>query len=142
MQSHRLQSARVLCPWDSPGKTTGVGCHFHLQENLPHPGIEPRSPVFWALTELRRKSTQFHIIPRQEVKSRRTTKNKVLTLTKVHYKTIVHYKTTAIVAMQYWKKKKNKQTNGKVSRDRPPHTACSVEKRVFSMSSTGVAGHP
>ena len=20
-----------LCPWDSPGKNTGVGCHFHLQ---------------------------------------------------------------------------------------------------------------
>ena len=22
--------ARVLCPWDSPGKNTGVGCHFLL----------------------------------------------------------------------------------------------------------------
>ena len=21
----------VLCPWDSPGKSTGVGCHFLLQ---------------------------------------------------------------------------------------------------------------
>ena len=25
-----LQPARLLCPWDSPGKTTGVGCHFLL----------------------------------------------------------------------------------------------------------------
>ena len=25
------QPARVLCPWDSPGKNTGVGCHFLLQ---------------------------------------------------------------------------------------------------------------
>ena len=24
--------ARVLCPWDSSGKNTGVGCHFLLQE--------------------------------------------------------------------------------------------------------------
>ena len=24
-------SARLLCPWDSPGKNTGVGCHFLLQ---------------------------------------------------------------------------------------------------------------
>ena len=24
--------ARLLCPWDSPGKNTGVGCHFFLQE--------------------------------------------------------------------------------------------------------------
>ena len=23
--------ARLLCPWDSPGKNTGVGCHFLLQ---------------------------------------------------------------------------------------------------------------
>ena len=22
---------RLLCPWDSPGKSTGVGCHFLLQ---------------------------------------------------------------------------------------------------------------
>ena len=26
-----LQPARLLCPWDSPGKITGVGCHFLLQ---------------------------------------------------------------------------------------------------------------
>ena len=27
-----LQPARLLCPRDSPGKNTGVGCHFLLQE--------------------------------------------------------------------------------------------------------------
>ena len=26
-----LQPTRLLCPWDSPGKNTGVGCHFLLQ---------------------------------------------------------------------------------------------------------------
>ena len=26
-----LYPARHLCPWDSPGKNTGVGCHFLLQ---------------------------------------------------------------------------------------------------------------
>ena len=26
-----LQPARLLCPWDSPGKNSGVGCHFLLQ---------------------------------------------------------------------------------------------------------------
>ena len=25
--------SRFLCPWDFPGKNTGVGCHFHLQCN-------------------------------------------------------------------------------------------------------------
>ena len=27
----RWQSTRLPCPWDSPGKNTGVGCHFLLQ---------------------------------------------------------------------------------------------------------------
>ena len=26
-----LWPARLLCPWDSPGKNTGVGCHVFLQ---------------------------------------------------------------------------------------------------------------
>ena len=28
---HRRQPTRLLCPCDSPGKNTGVGCHFLLQ---------------------------------------------------------------------------------------------------------------
>ena len=28
---HRLQPTRFRCPWDSPGKNTGMGCHFLLQ---------------------------------------------------------------------------------------------------------------
>jgi len=28
---HRRQPARLSHPWDSPGKNTGVGCHFLLQ---------------------------------------------------------------------------------------------------------------
>ena len=31
VQPHRWQPNRLLCPWDSPGKNTGVGCHFPLQ---------------------------------------------------------------------------------------------------------------
>ena len=31
LQPHGLQPARLLCPWDSPGKNTGVGCHAILQ---------------------------------------------------------------------------------------------------------------
>ena len=27
---HELQPARLLCPWDSPGESTGVGCHVLL----------------------------------------------------------------------------------------------------------------
>ena len=31
LQCHGLQLTRLLCPWDFPGKKTGVGCHFLLQ---------------------------------------------------------------------------------------------------------------
>ena len=31
LQPHRRQSTRLPRPWDSPGKNTGVGCHFLLQ---------------------------------------------------------------------------------------------------------------
>ena len=31
MWPHRRQPTRLPCPWDSPGKNTGVGCHFFLQ---------------------------------------------------------------------------------------------------------------
>ena len=31
VRPHRRQPNRLLCPWDSPGKNTGVGCHFVLQ---------------------------------------------------------------------------------------------------------------
>ena len=31
VRPRRRQPTRFLCPWDSPGKNTGVGCHFLLQ---------------------------------------------------------------------------------------------------------------
>ena len=31
VRPHRQQPTRVHCPWDSPGKNTGVGCRFLLQ---------------------------------------------------------------------------------------------------------------
>ena len=31
VRPHRRQPTRLLCPWDSLGKNTGVGCHFLLQ---------------------------------------------------------------------------------------------------------------
>ena len=31
VQPQRRQPSRLPCPWDSPGKNTGVGCHFLLQ---------------------------------------------------------------------------------------------------------------
>ena len=35
---HGPQPARLLCPWDSPGKNSGVGCHALLQGIFPTQG--------------------------------------------------------------------------------------------------------
>ena len=51
VQPHRRQHTRHRRPWDSPGKNTGVGCHFLLQrmkvksesevaQSRPH-GLQP-----------------------------------------------------------------------------------------------------
>ena len=36
-----LQPTRLLCPWDSLGKNTGVGCHALLQGIFPTQGSNP-----------------------------------------------------------------------------------------------------
>ena len=36
------EPAKLLCPWDSPGKNTGVGCHVLLQEIVPTQGSNVR----------------------------------------------------------------------------------------------------
>ena len=37
----QLFATRLLCPWDSPGKNTGVGCHALLQGIFPTQGLNP-----------------------------------------------------------------------------------------------------
>ena len=35
LQRYGLQPTRLLCPWDSPGKNTRVGCHALIQGIFP-----------------------------------------------------------------------------------------------------------
>ena len=42
VRPHGLQPTRLLCPWDSPGKNTGVGCHFLLNGIFLTQGLNPR----------------------------------------------------------------------------------------------------
>ena len=37
--THGLEPARLLCPWDYPGKNTGVGCHFLFHGIFPTQGL-------------------------------------------------------------------------------------------------------
>ena len=41
LTSHGLQTARLLCPWDSPGKNSAVGCHALLQGISLTLGLNP-----------------------------------------------------------------------------------------------------
>ena len=41
---HGLKPIRLLCPWNFPGKNTGVGSHFLLQRIFPMQGSNPGLP--------------------------------------------------------------------------------------------------
>ena len=42
LKPYGLQPARLLCPWDSPGKNSpGVGCHVLLQSIFLIQGFNP-----------------------------------------------------------------------------------------------------
>ena len=41
LRPHGLQRVRLLCPWDFPGKNTGVGCHSLLQGIVPTQSLKP-----------------------------------------------------------------------------------------------------
>ena len=43
-QPHGLSPARLLCPWNSPGKNTGVGCHSLLLGTFPTQGANCSLP--------------------------------------------------------------------------------------------------
>ena len=54
LQRHELYPTRLLCPWDSPGKNTGGGCHFLLQGIFPtqesNPGLLHCSQILYRLS--------------------------------------------------------------------------------------------
>ena len=39
--THGLQPTRLLCPWDSPGKSPGVGCHPLFPGIFPTQRLNP-----------------------------------------------------------------------------------------------------
>ena len=44
LRPHGLYPTRLLRPWNFPGKSTGVGCHFLLQGIFPTQGLNPGLP--------------------------------------------------------------------------------------------------
>ena len=49
LRPHGLWPARLLCPWDSPGKNTGVDCHSMLQRIFPTQGSNPGLLHCWQI---------------------------------------------------------------------------------------------
>ena len=53
LQLHRLWPARLLCAWNAPGKSTGVGCDALLQEIFPtqrsNPGLLHYRQILYCL---------------------------------------------------------------------------------------------
>ena len=60
LQPYGLQPARLLRPWDSPGKNTAVGCQFLLRGIFPTQGSNLGSP---ALQEAQRRSILCAVLP-------------------------------------------------------------------------------
>ena len=57
LRPHELGPARFLCPWNSPGKNTGVGSHCLLQGIFPtqrsNPGLLHSRPILYHLSHQR-----------------------------------------------------------------------------------------
>ena len=51
LQPYGQRPARLLCPWDFPGKNTGVDCHFFLQGIFPIQGLNLGLPFASATRE-------------------------------------------------------------------------------------------
>ena len=68
MQPHRLWPVRLLCPWNSPSKNTGVGCYSLLQGVFPIQGLKPISLIvgrfftIWTTKEAHCKRVWFKLL--------------------------------------------------------------------------------
>ena len=62
-QPHGLWPTNLLCPWDSPGKNIGVGCHALIQVIFPTQGSNPGLlPCRWILYCLSHQRSLLHVI--------------------------------------------------------------------------------
>ena len=90
-----VQSTRLLCPWNSPGTNTGVGCHFLLRGSS-----QPRDRTH--VTCVSRTGRRFFttVPPRNSCFSlRSTTKQSALRISKV-FKTHLKWHTSRF----FWSK--------------------------------------
>ena len=62
LQRHGLDPTRFLCPWNFPGKNTGVGLPFPPPRGPPDLGIEPVSPALQDSLPLSHQGSLQHLL--------------------------------------------------------------------------------
>ena len=67
VQPHRWQPTRLPRPWDSPGKNTGVGCHFLLQCMKVKSEVTQSCPTLSALMDCSLPGSSIHRILKARV---------------------------------------------------------------------------
>ena len=73
LRPHELQSTRLLRPWDSPGKNTGVGCHALLRRIFPTQGLNPGLPNYRQILYCLSYQESLYILLQQMIKQTRST---------------------------------------------------------------------
>ena len=68
VRPHRRQPTRLPRPWDSPGKNTGVGCHFLLQSMKvkSESEVTQSCPTLSDLMDCSLPGSSVHRVSRQE----------------------------------------------------------------------------
>ena len=90
----------LLCPWDFPGKSTGVGCHFLLQRIFLTQGSNP------GLLHCRQTLYPLSHQGRQKWSNRQTSIGKMLMIVEVQWEL-----KTLVIILSKKKKKKGKLYN-------------------------------
>ena len=94
-----LQPSRLLCPWDSSGKNTGVGSPSPSPGDLPDPGIKPMSLKFPVLTD--------SLLPRRHLGSPKVLRRAQIAKSPVMYYDF-SFSTVTFIRMLFLQRQKSK----------------------------------
>ena len=87
LQPRGLKPARLLGPWNFPGKNTGVGCHFLLQGIFPTQELNPASEkinVDYTWSKAFIKNMEIWVLKDEEMLWLEAEKNGVMETGKLH----------------------------------------------------------
>ena len=90
-----MDPTRLLCPWNSPGKSTGVGCHALLQRIFPTQESNPGLPHCWRILNI--------LATREALKNIKSNKGKwQITFKGTPFRLSAHFSTETLQARREW----------------------------------------